>query len=389
MNLMGQLIPTVAKFAQHQRELAVGTIGPEHLILTPEGRLVVTEYVLGSAIEKLSLSRDVLWRQFRVASTPGPTKIWTRSDVLSIGIVCLSLLHGRRLREAEFPDGLGDLLEAVEEARGSGAPPLSPKLAAWASRALQLEAQRGFQTPADAKLAFEELLANERELSPTRRALDAFIDEYKAVLEPPPSPSSDAPSLIDVEALVSSVVISAPQPEFEPEPEPELEPEPEPVKPALPPPPPRTPATPVVVTKPRVPERKKPADSEPAPAAPPVAEPISVAGSRFPIDLREWRGKALAAFALAALEFIAILWLWNRSSASLGGDGELVVQSRPTGAAVTVDDKDLGTTPVTVRLSPGTYTLKVQTGGGEPRVIPIQIKPGVQTAQYLELRGDR
>jgi hypothetical protein len=83
------------------------------------------------------------------------------------------------------------------------------------------------------------------------------------------------------------------------------------------------------------------------------------------------------------------MWLWNDSPDALVRTGELVVQSRPLGATVTLDDKDLGTTPVTVRLSPGTYTLKVQLGTAEPRVIPVQIRAGVQTVQYLELQSSR
>jgi hypothetical protein len=46
-------------------------------------------------------------------------------------------------------------------------------------------------------------------------------------------------------------------------------------------------------------------------------------------------------------------------------------------------------TPVSVRLAPGTYTLKVQVGNAEPRVIVVQIRAGVQTAQYLELQTGR
>jgi hypothetical protein len=66
-----------------------------------------------------------------------------------------------------------------------------------------------------------------------------------------------------------------------------------------------------------------------------------------------------------------------------------VVSSRPVAARVTLDNDNLGTTPLTVKLAPGTYTLKVQAGKAEPRVIVVQIRPGVQTAQYLELQTGR
>ena len=97
--------------------------------------------------------------------------------------------------------------------------------------------------------------------------------------------------------------------------------------------------------------------------------------------------RLFAGLVLAVLvESLVIMWLWGGDSESLVSTGELVVQSRPPGATVTLNDKVLGTTPVTVRLSPDIYTLKVQLGSAEPRVIAVQIREGVQTVQYLELQ---
>jgi hypothetical protein len=67
------------------------------------------------------------------------------------------------------------------------------------------------------------------------------------------------------------------------------------------------------------------------------------------------------------------------------GEGELVVQSLPSGATVVVDGKPGGVTPMTLRLPSGPHVLEVQAGTSEPRVIPLMIKAGVQTAQYVEL----
>jgi hypothetical protein len=80
-------------------------------------------------------------------------------------------------------------------------------------------------------------------------------------------------------------------------------------------------------------------------------------------------------------------WQLSRPAAGLAGDGELVVQSRPEGARVTVDDEDKGQTPITVRLAPGTHVLQLRVGSAEPRVIPLLIRAGVQTAQYVEMQG--
>jgi hypothetical protein len=102
-----------------------------------------------------------------------------------------------------------------------------------------------------------------------------------------------------------------------------------------------------------------------------------------------WRSSgAVAAMALVILGQAALIgWQATRPSEGLAGDGELVVQSRPEGARVSVDDEDRGQTPITVRLAPGTHVLQLRVGTAEPRVIPLMIRSGVQTAQYVEMQG--
>jgi hypothetical protein len=124
------------------------------------------------------------------------------------------------------------------------------------------------------------------------------------------------------------------------------------------------------------------------------AEPSALNDEAVPLSagksVSDWLPKALAALTLVVVfETAAIVWLWSRASASLATQGELVVTSRPASARVMLDNQALGVTPVTVRRSPGTYTLKVQYGNSEPRVIVVQIRQGVQTAQYLELQAGR
>ncbi len=81
-------------------------------------------------------------------------------------------------------------------------------------------------------------------------------------------------------------------------------------------------------------------------------------------------------------------WLWTRTPAApLAGEGELVVQSRPDSARVSIDGEDRGVTPLTVPLAAGAHVLEVQIGKSEPRVIPLTIRKGVQTAQYIELQN--
>jgi len=90
-----------------------------------------------------------------------------------------------------------------------------------------------------------------------------------------------------------------------------------------------------------------------------------------------------------ALLIGAVIWLSGRRAPGvpLAGEGELVVQSRPPGASVSVDGTKRGVTPLTVSLKSGAHVLEVQIGKAEPRVIPLTIQANVQTAQYIEMQG--
>ncbi|HET9568763.1 MAG TPA: hypothetical protein VFP16_10365, partial [Vicinamibacterales bacterium] len=54
--LLRQLVHAVAVLHDKAPDVCHGAIGPERIIVTPNGRLVLVEYVLGSAIEQLRYS---------------------------------------------------------------------------------------------------------------------------------------------------------------------------------------------------------------------------------------------------------------------------------------------------------------------------------------------
>jgi hypothetical protein len=95
----------------------------------------------------------------------------------------------------------------------------------------------------------------------------------------------------------------------------------------------------------------------------------------------------MMAIGLVVLLLVAAVgWFLTRGGGEGSGDGELAVQSRPPGARVLVDGKEVGVTPATVRLPAGPHVLEVQVGKLEPRVIPLTIRAGVQTSQFIELQ---
>lgn len=110
--------------------------------------------------------------------------------------------------------------------------------------------------------------------------------------------------------------------------------------------------------------------------------------SPLPPAVPAWRRYAvLALVALAVLEGLAIAWLISRGGPAILDRGELIVQTRPVAARVTIDGEERGITPYTTELSAGSHILEVRVGRSEPRVIPLMIRPGVQTGLYVELQS--
>src|SRR5262249_41885509 len=95
-----QLVSAVSMLPRAARALAHGAVGPERIVVTPNARIVVVEYVLGAALEQLRFSRERYWRELRVALPPSPglPRFDHRADVTQIGLVGLSLVLGRLVR---------------------------------------------------------------------------------------------------------------------------------------------------------------------------------------------------------------------------------------------------------------------------------------------------
>ena len=81
--VLRQLVPAVAILHETMPEVCHGAIAPERIVITPEGRVVIVEHVLASALESLRYSDQQVpgkscasrcrRPQGRRASTSGPT----------------------------------------------------------------------------------------------------------------------------------------------------------------------------------------------------------------------------------------------------------------------------------------------------------------------------
>lgn len=104
---------------------------------------------------------------------------------------------------------------------------------------------------------------------------------------------------------------------------------------------------------------------------------------------RRWVMLMLVVFAaLALVEAALIAYMMTRENApALTDRGQLVVRTRPVAARVVIDGEERGLTPYNTELSAGTHILEVRVGRAEPRVVPVQIRAGVESNIYLELQS--
>jgi hypothetical protein len=447
--LIRQLVPAVAMLHESTREVAHGAIGPERLIVTPNARLVIVEYVLGAALEQLRYSPERYWADLRIAlpRTAGVARFDQRADVTQVGVVALSLILGRPLRDDEYPTRIADVVASTwaVSARG-GFEPLPPGLRGWLGRALQLDSRNAFASAIEARDELDKVIGDGETLA-SPASLEAFLTKYHAAAhnsaasippagarqgfassaKPGPTPvplPKPQPSYTETPALGLSIPIADATPMPAPSPiaarpaspgvvetpargtpargtrtpmasAPTPMPAPSPVgAKSAPPPIPVTASSGAdlqiqsfadsVVTRPGPSRGSKPAHVEHH------REPEPVSFDSFDGDADRpagsWKKLAVAAVALIVLVgggVLASRGLFSAPPAAVA-TGTLAITTNPEGAQVIVDGQPRGTTPASIPLSPGSHNVELR-AGSTARTIAVTITAGQESAQYIEL----
>jgi serine/threonine protein kinase len=447
--LIRQLVPAVATLHENARDAAHGSIAPERIIVGPNARLVIVEHVMGAALEQLRFSHERYWKELRIAlpRSAGSARFDHRADITAVGVVAVSLILGRPLREDEYPMHVADAVSSAWaiSARG-GLEPLPAGLRSWLARALQLEPRTSFTSALEARDELDKVLGDSDYIA-APAAVETFLTHYHQTVDPPPPPArvdpppahriepppgKHEPSAHKVESPghkfespahkfeSSAHKVESPVRKVEP-PAAKVEPhrvkvEPPSVLRADPPvkvklesppvlrvnPPVKAEPPPVLRVEPPLPKVEipvaplKPVRHEPPPVA--VAPPRQFVVAADDRELDDPVGPAYHAGGdtrrrnqlIATVAMIAIVGGGGWAASRLGlltlsaSTGTLSVATNPPGAQVAVDGQARGVTPVTMALTSGTHTLEVR-GGGEPRTIPMTITAGAQVSQYIEL----
>ena len=198
LELIRLVTPALAALQRAGDDIVHGALSPERIIVTRDGRLVVVEHVMGSAIEALKLPRQKLNELGVVVATgPEPIQFTPRTDIIQLGFIALALLLGRRLNAADYPEKVPALLDEFSR---SGSPILVAKLRSWLERAMQIS-PRSFASASEAQAAFGDLPDDaDVEAAALVSSLDAFPQEAvtapsaSSPLRPAVSARAESPS---------------------------------------------------------------------------------------------------------------------------------------------------------------------------------------------------
>jgi hypothetical protein len=161
LELSKEIIRVVALLHRHPGMIAHGAINPSHIVVQPNGRVVLTDAVFGGAFELLQWHREQIWRQFGIAMPMSASlhRYDQRTDVTQVAAVVLAIALRRQLRIEEYPHAVRDLV--LEATPGDG-PPYASSLRVWLLQTLNLHPRSVLASAVDAYQMFRQVVAAAR-----------------------------------------------------------------------------------------------------------------------------------------------------------------------------------------------------------------------------------
>ena len=196
--LIRQLVPALTMLHDHGDGVGHGALTASRIIVTPEGRLVIVEHLVGSALERLQMTASRFASELGIAVPAGNPSIRPRlddrTDCFQLAIIALSLLVGRRLNASESSVDVDEVLDSALP--DDDAMPATRGLRMWLEHALQLNS-KSFDSSKSAEEALSELPGDdEAETAQRWRELLSFrLVERAEIPQLTPVPSSSAEAL--------------------------------------------------------------------------------------------------------------------------------------------------------------------------------------------------
>ena len=335
--VLKETLDALAELHRLGGDIAHGAIAAERIVLA-DGKVRISDYVLGPAIEQLRFTTERYWKELRVAVPPaaGGARLDPRVDVAQAALIGVAMFAGRPLRDAEHLGDLGDVLMSIS---------VPQPIRSWLLRALHMDPRRLFVHAGEASQALTDAM-NEVGLRPSPRDLDLQQSRpIKIAMQKPPAPKPAAAAS------------------------------------------PSAPPSVKIATQPRPPKQDvwQAHDVDPRVYTP---QGSTIVKERRPMS-SAWKKFLLAAIvitlmtgAFTAAQFIpAPDWLF-------GNTGTLVIESSPDGVKVSVNGTPQGVTPLTLKVESGIHEVELQ-GPGKPKFFKVHVTRGDRVAQYIEFLGRR
>lgn len=160
LELASLVINAVASLHAWPGGLAHGAITSAHVLLTNDGRVMLTDCIFGAALEALQRNREVLWKEFGLAMPPAASlaRFDQQADVTQMGALILAIILQRPLRAHEYPRGISDLVVTATESSSVPASPGSASaLRMWLQEALQIHPRLAFRSAVEAQRSFADI----------------------------------------------------------------------------------------------------------------------------------------------------------------------------------------------------------------------------------------
>ncbi|OFW39672.1 MAG: hypothetical protein A3F70_14180 [Acidobacteria bacterium RIFCSPLOWO2_12_FULL_67_14] len=349
-----QVLSALAALHETGPECHHGALAPERIVITPDGRPVVMEQVLGPALAKVAEARLKPGTTTGVGLKPGTT-YKQGADVTQLGAVALSLLLGRALGD-EFPAHVRAGADATALLSTATALELVPKVVrSWMSRALELESHEPFASAVEARAEFERAIGelDARGAEGAKRFVEAAMkpEERRVQKDPPYEAKTEA-------RLKPSTTYDDAKPHTE---------------------------VPLPPARAASPAKARGEGGKPSTTTEVRLKPDTTYERERVVPSTRRRLVAAAAVVLAMVSGAAYATHRYYSASAEGvPTGALVVNTDPSGAAVSVDGEERGRSPLRLTLAPGTHVLDIA-GDGAQRKFAVAITAGTEVQQFIEL----
>jgi hypothetical protein len=202
LELSSLVINAVASLHAWPGGLAHGAISPAHVLLTNDGRIMLTDCVFGAGLEVLQRNREYVWKEFGLAmpAAAGLARFDQQADVVQMGAVILAVILQRPLHAGEYPRGVSDLIvTATESSSAPGVPSSSSALRMWLQEALHVHPRVTFRSAVEAQRSFADISTpvGARRAGVTalqvllRTTCGAPLKQAPIVVNTPPQPAAD------------------------------------------------------------------------------------------------------------------------------------------------------------------------------------------------------